>query len=96
MSNQHHLENPYLVGTPAGGSSASSYPSQTIPQNLPWGAPPRPYPAGFPATANPDNAYGPRFVVRLFPNSYYPVYLRWLQAPGNCILGGYTRTSSKK
>ncbi|KAH9161145.1 hypothetical protein EDB89DRAFT_763811 [Lactarius sanguifluus] len=40
-------------GTPAGGSSA--YPSE--PQNYL-----RPYPKGFPTTANPNVAYEPRFV----------------------------------
>ena len=79
MSNPHTLENPHPAGTPAGGSSTY----QSIPQNLSWHAASRPYHAGFPATANPEYVYGPRFVVRLFLNSYYSVYPRLLQAQGN-------------
>ncbi|KAI9443478.1 hypothetical protein H4582DRAFT_1198553 [Lactarius indigo] len=47
--NMHH------AGTPASGSSA--YPSE--PQNDPWRAATRPYPAGYPTTANPDMVYEP-------------------------------------
>ncbi len=83
MSN--HLENPHLAGTPAGGSSA--YPSELIPENFPWPAAPRPYPVGFPATANPDLVYvthnEPRFVVRLLPDLDNFICLSLLQAQGN-------------
>ena len=65
MAPAHHPEITHLAGTPAGGTSA--YPSELMLQNLPWRAAPRPYPVGFPATANPDLAYvaynEPRFAV---------------------------------
>jgi len=72
MSNHHHLENPHPAGNPAGGSSA--YPSQPIPQNLSWRAPSLPYPAGFPASANPEPNYvsGPLFVAPENATALYP------------------------
>jgi len=78
MSNSnHHPENPHLAGTPAGGSSA--YPSELVPHNRLWHADSLPYPgAGFPATANPDYVYGPRFsapgdtTYRADPTPLYP------------------------
>lgn len=76
-----HPENTYLTRTPAGGPSA--YPTEPIPQNVPWRTASRPFPAGFPATADPDYAYGPRPVVCLLPGSYHSVYLTPLQAQGD-------------
>lgn len=69
-----YLGNIHHAGTPAGGSSA--YPSE--PQNYP-----RPYPMGFPTTANPDVVYEPRFVVRLLPDLDHLVCLSLLQAQGH-------------
>jgi len=79
MSN--HLESPHPAGTPASGSSA--YPSEPIFQSFPWRAAPRPCPAEFPTTVNPDLVYEPRFVVRLLPALGYFISLRLLQAPGD-------------
>jgi hypothetical protein len=82
MSNSNHPENPHLAGTPAGGPSV--YPSELGPHNRLWHADSLPYPgAGFPATANPDYVYGPRFSVPLLLNSQHSVYLMLLQAPGD-------------
>lgn len=44
---------------------------------------PRPGPAGFTATANPDYVPRPQFVVHLLPNSYDSVYLILSQAPSD-------------
>lgn len=67
----------------AGANGPSAYPSEPIPQNIPWRPAPCPYPVEIPAATNPGYVYEPQYVVRILPGFDYFVCLRLLQAPSD-------------
>ena len=81
MSN--HLENPHLAGTPAGANGLSAYPSELIPQNIPWRPAPCPYPMGISAATNPGYVYEAQHIVCILLGFDHFVCLRLLQAPSD-------------
>lgn len=86
MSN--HLENPHLAGTPARANGLSAYPSELIPQNIPWRPAPCPYPVEISAATNPGYVYEAQHIVCILLGFDHFVCLRAIAGPQRLHIQG--------